>query len=78
MGAALKAQSMIELGKVHRLRDDFKHISLHLNEYQERYKSLPGDDYTIGTALPHLDGAIPCGIATPGKCAPGNGIIDGN
>lgn len=78
VGAALKAQGMIELGKVHRLRNDFRHVSLYLNEYQQKYKALPGDDHTIGSTLSHLEGAASCGAVTAGKCMPGNGIIDGN
>lgn len=78
VGAALKAQGMIELSKVHRLRDDFRQISLHLNEYQQKYQALPGDDPTIGSALSHLNNAVSCGSAAAGRCVPGNGVIDGD
>lgn len=78
VGAALKAQGMIELSKVHRLRDDFRQISLHLNEYQQKYQALPGDDPTIGSALSHLNNAVSCSSAAAGRCVPGNGVIDGD
>ena len=45
--------------------------------YQDKFKALPGDDATIGTANTHITGATACAPAAAAKCVAGNGIIDG-
>ncbi|HEU0282296.1 MAG TPA: prepilin-type cleavage/methylation domain-containing protein [Gallionella sp.] len=73
----LKGQALIDSRKAQLLGDDFRNISLYLHEYQGKFKALPGDDPTIGTANTHLAGAVSCAPAAAGKCMTGNGIIDG-
>lgn len=73
----LKGQALIDSRKAQLLGDDFRNISLYLHEYQGKFRALPGDDPTIGTANSHLAGAVSCAPATAGKCMTGNGVIDG-
>lgn len=78
LSGILKAQGLIDVNKAQRLEDDFRNISLYINEYQSKFKALPSDDPTIGSAHSHLGNAVSCTAAITGKCSPGNGIIDGN
>ncbi|NNM79174.1 MAG: prepilin-type N-terminal cleavage/methylation domain-containing protein [Gallionella sp.] len=80
LGGVLKGQELINSAKVKNLATDFRNIPVFIYGYQDKFKALPGDDPTIGTATPHLPApAATCApLNTPGKCVLGNGLIDGN
>lgn len=44
MGAILKGQQLINVSKVKQLESDFRNIPLMIYSYQDKFKSLPGDD----------------------------------
>lgn len=44
LGGVLKGQEMIENAKISNLRNDFSGVSAAIYAYQDRYRSLPGDD----------------------------------
>jgi prepilin-type N-terminal cleavage/methylation domain-containing protein len=78
LGGVLKGQELINSAKVKNLAGDFKNIPVFIYGYQDKFKTLPGDDSNTPT---HLSGASPCtGAPTvvAGKCNVGNGVIDGN
>jgi len=77
LGGVLKGQELINSAKVKNIAADFKNIPVFVYGYQDKFKALPGDDATIGTANTHLTGASSCSPAAVAKCAVGNGIIDG-
>ena len=77
LSGVLKGQELINSAKVKNLANDFKNIPLFINSYQDKYRALPGDDASIGTANTHIANAAACTPAAATKCAPGNGIIDG-
>lgn len=74
LSGIIKGQGLIDIGQAQRLGDDFRNIALYLNEYQGKFKSLPGDDAHAST---HLNNASSCSVVAAGKCMPGNGVIDG-
>ncbi len=71
LGGVLKGQELINSAKVKNLATDFKNIPVFIYGYQDKFRSLPGDDSKVMTNL----GAT----ATSGVPATslGNGIIDG-
>ena len=76
LGGVLKGQELINSAKVKNLAGDFKNIPIFIYGYQDKFKTLPGDDANSPT---HLAGATTCSpLATAGKCEVGNGVIDGN
>jgi prepilin-type N-terminal cleavage/methylation domain-containing protein len=72
LGGILKGQELINSAKVKNLANDFRVIPTYIYAYQDKFKSLPGDDKQvvehIGTSC---DGTTNC---APGN---GNGVIDG-
>lgn len=44
LGGVLKGQELIENAKIKSLRNDFNGISIAFYAYQDRYRSMPGDD----------------------------------
>lgn len=44
LGGVLKGQELIENAKIRNLRSDFEGISAAFYAYQDRYRSMPGDD----------------------------------
>lgn len=74
LGGVLKGQELINSAKVKNLATDFRNIPVFIYGYQDKFKALPGDDANIAT---HLTGASACTPAAAGKCATGNGLIDG-
>ena len=68
LGGILKGQELINSAKVKNLANDFRTIPTYIYAYQDKFKSLPGDDKQADT---HLTGAA---AADRGD---GNGIIDG-
>ncbi|MGV8934078.1 MAG: prepilin-type N-terminal cleavage/methylation domain-containing protein [Gallionellaceae bacterium] len=81
LGGVLKGQELINSAKVKNMATDFRNIPVYIYGYQDKFRSLPGDDPTIGTANTHLTGATQCTGAPTivlGKCNVANGVIDGN
>jgi prepilin-type N-terminal cleavage/methylation domain-containing protein len=73
LGGILKGQELINSARVKNLANDFRVIPTYIYAYQDKFRSLPGDDCLAGThvGLPAVDIA-PC--AAPS----GNGVINGN
>ncbi|MBE0613433.1 MAG: prepilin-type N-terminal cleavage/methylation domain-containing protein [Burkholderiales bacterium] len=49
LGGILKGQEMITQAKIKNVVNDFNGITAAVNSYQDRYRSLPGDDQTADT-----------------------------
>ena len=49
LGGILKGQEMITQAKIKNIVNDFNGITAAINSYQDRYRSLPGDDLSAGT-----------------------------
>jgi len=74
LGGILKGQELINNARVKNLASDFRNIPVFIYGYQDKFKSLPGDDSAAST---HLTNAI--NATTPGVAADrGNGVINGN
>src|SRR5579859_2230235 len=54
LGGILKGQELINSAKVKNLANDFRVIPTYIYAYQDRFKSLPGDDPQAST---HVNGA---------------------
>src|SRR6187551_3320266 len=67
LGGILKGQELINSAKVKILANDFRTIPTYVYGYQDKFKSLPGDD---SAAVPHV-------AAPAGHVGNGNGTIDG-
>lgn len=72
LGGILKGQELINSAKVKSLANDFRTIPTYVYAYQDKYKSLPGDD---NAATAHVSGAA---NATTPAGKQGNGVIEGN
>ncbi|HET9651400.1 MAG TPA: prepilin-type N-terminal cleavage/methylation domain-containing protein [Usitatibacter sp.] len=70
LGGILKGQELINSAKVKNLANDFRVIPTYIYGYQDKFKSLPGDDANV-TA--HVTGGT---AATTGGTL-GNGVIEG-
>ena len=70
LGGILKGQELINSAKVKNLANDFRVIPTYIYAFQDKFKSLPGDDAQV-TA--HVQGAT---ASTTGPV--GNGIINGH
>jgi prepilin-type N-terminal cleavage/methylation domain-containing protein len=68
LGGILKGQELINSAKVKNLANDFRVIPTYIYAYQDKFKSLPGDD---SAAQSHLPG----GAASDN--GDGNGVMDG-
>ncbi len=71
LGGILKGQELINSAKVKNLANDFRTIPTYIYGYQDKFKSLPGDDAAANT---HVSGGT---VATTGGTV-GNGVIEGN
>lgn len=69
LGGVLKGQELINSAKAKSLVQEFNSISVMMYGYQDRFRSLPGDD---ASADSHVGGTPPSGSTA------GNGRIDGN
>ena len=69
LGGVLKGQELINSAKVKNMATDFKNIQVYIYGYQDKFKSLPGDDNAVAN---HITGAT---AATTGTR--GNGVIEG-
>ncbi|MBL0142716.1 MAG: prepilin-type N-terminal cleavage/methylation domain-containing protein [Betaproteobacteria bacterium] len=70
LGGILKGQELINSAKVKNLANDFRTIPTFIYGYQDKFKSLPGDDSAAST---HINGAT---NATTGGTV-GNGVVEG-
>jgi prepilin-type N-terminal cleavage/methylation domain-containing protein len=73
LGGILKGQELINSAKVKSLANDFRTIPTYIYAYQDKFKSLPGDDANIAG---HLGGTAT--QATTPAGSQGNGVIEGN
>jgi prepilin-type N-terminal cleavage/methylation domain-containing protein len=73
LGGILKGQELINSARVKNLANDFRVIPTYIYAYQDKFRSLPGDDCLAGTHVgaPAVD-VSPCAAPT------GNGVINGN
>ena len=89
LGGVLKGQELINSAKVKRLIEDFRSYSTMVYAYQDRFKSMPGDQNStqltaaFGTTSGATEGASPVSVATPcttssTTCKPNNGRIEGS
>jgi prepilin-type N-terminal cleavage/methylation domain-containing protein len=69
LGGILKGQELINSAKVKNLANDFRVIPTYIYAYQDKYRSLPGDD---SAAVAHLGTTN----TTP-TAGNGNGVIEG-
>jgi prepilin-type N-terminal cleavage/methylation domain-containing protein len=77
LGGILKGQELINSAKVKNLANDFRIIPTYIYGYQDKFKSIPGDDSLVAST--HLAGTSPVGVlATTPAGKIGNGVIDGN
>src|SRR5690348_12288988 len=70
LGGILKGQELINSAKVKNLANDFRVIPTYIYAYQDKYRSLPGDDAQANT---HVSGGT---VSATGPV--GNGVINGN
>lgn len=71
LGGILKGQELINSAKVKNLANDFRVIPTYIYAFQDKFKSLPGDDAQVTT---HVTGAT---LATTPAASIGNGVING-
>jgi len=67
LGFVLKGKTLIDSAKVKRMARDFQNVQLYIHGYQDRFKTLPGDDHS---AEVHVAGTNPTNGAR-------NGLIEG-
>lgn len=72
LGGVLKGQELINSAKVKNFANDFRNAPLFIYGYQDKFKSLPGDDAGVAT---HVTGGT---LATTPNGLQGNGVINGN
>jgi prepilin-type N-terminal cleavage/methylation domain-containing protein len=70
LGGVMKGQELINSAKVKNLATDFRNIPVFIYGYQDKFRSLPGDD---PLAASHL--GVASAVAPAGN---NNGLIDGN
>jgi prepilin-type N-terminal cleavage/methylation domain-containing protein len=73
LGGVLKGQELINSAKVKNLATDFRNIPVFIYGYQDKFKSLPGDD---ANAQIHLGATANVASTPAGTLA--NGLINGN
>ena len=71
LGGILKGQELINSAKVKNLANDFRVIPTYIYAYQDKFKSLPGDDRDV---VNHVKDST---AATTPAGAQGNGVING-
>ena len=72
LGGVLKGQELVNSAKVKNFANDFRNIPLFIYGYQDKYRSLPGDDAAV---VSHVTGST---LATTPAASQGNGVINGN
>lgn len=76
LGGVMKGQELINSAKVKNLATDFRNIPVLIYAYQDKFKSLPGDDPSV---VLHLGGECveaTCKATTGGTV--GNGLLEGS
>ena len=73
LGGVLKGQELINSAKVKNLANDFRNIPVFIYGYQDKFKSLPGDDKDPVT---HLGSPVTLVTPTTPQVL-GNGLIEG-
>ena len=71
LGGILKGQELINSAKVKNLANDFRVIPTYIYAYQDKFKSLPGDDAQVDART------WPTRHAPAPAARVGNGVIDG-
>lgn len=76
LGGVMKGQELVDNAKVKNLTADFRNVPIYLYTYQDKFKSLPGDDAGVDA---HLGAKLcPSGCkATSSDAVQGNGVIEG-
>jgi prepilin-type N-terminal cleavage/methylation domain-containing protein len=69
LGGILKGQELINSAKVKNLANDFRVIPTYIYAYQDKFKSLPGDDSQV---VAHITGSTLSAVGPVG-----NGVING-
>jgi prepilin-type N-terminal cleavage/methylation domain-containing protein len=69
LGGILKGQEMITQAKIKNLLNDFNGITVAVTSYQDRYRSLPGDDANAAARWTTQ--------APPAVASQGNGTVEG-
>lgn len=67
LGGVLKGQSMIESAKLKRLISETQGLAAAVYTYQDKYRSLPGDDPKATTNLPSASGGCVAGDLVNGN-----------
>ena len=78
LGGVLKGQELINSAKVKNFANDFRNIPLFIYGYQDKFKSIPGDDSAVATT--HLGaavGGVNVVVATTPAGTVGNGVLNG-
>jgi len=78
LGGVLKGQELINSAKVKNFATDFRNIPLFIYGYQDKFKSIPGDDAAVATT--HLGkkvGEVDVVAATTPADSLGNGVLNG-
>jgi prepilin-type N-terminal cleavage/methylation domain-containing protein len=73
LGGVLKGQELINSAKVKNLATDFRNIPVYIYGYQDKFRSIPGDD---ANALSHLGVASSVVAAGDGNGVLGNDTTD--
>ncbi len=71
LGGVLKGQELINNARVKSYANDFRNIPVYIYGYQDRFRSLPGDDPAADTRL------NPAGTLALPPATRGNGVING-
>ncbi|MDH2915766.1 MAG: prepilin-type N-terminal cleavage/methylation domain-containing protein [Gallionella sp.] len=74
LGGVMKGQELINSAKVKNLAADFKNTSLYIYSYQDKFRSLPGDDALVTS---HITSAVQAVSQVASTTTIGNGRIDG-
>jgi prepilin-type N-terminal cleavage/methylation domain-containing protein len=74
LGGVLKGQELINSAKVKNLATDFRNIPVYIYGYQDKFRSVPGDD---AQAQSHVGMTATLCTGGAGHCLPGNGLIEG-
>jgi prepilin-type N-terminal cleavage/methylation domain-containing protein len=77
LAGVISAQIVMDMNKVHIFEADFRNIPQFINDYEDKYHAMPGDDPTISKPNSHLIYAVSCAPMLSGVCMPGNSMIDG-
>lgn len=67
LGGVLRGQELINSAKVKNMARDFQNVQVYIYGYQDRFKTLPGDDHNANT---HVGGTNPANGTQ-------NGVIQG-